>query len=256
MLFGQDVALLPVQLLEELLLEGPLPGDSGVLGRLGLGPGDAQLLGLLAVVLLHLFQDLVLLLQRGALGFGLLALLRHPGALAVAGGGGVLSLRSRRRRRRCCAAAAALLSRSVPWQGQAGGALGAAEAAAEDGRRWAVVGSREGGRELGGDAGSAPRGRRRNSATLFSVVATRLFPSHRRCDEYRFRVSNCLNVVSLTNLVFLEYMHTTLRFFLGRNCDSICLMDLPGNVLAAPASACVAGLVYYLPLSLSLSSTV
>jgi hypothetical protein len=80
--------------LELLLLEGPLVGDPGVLLDLLPLAGLALLLGLLAllaVVLLHLAQHLVLLPQRDALALALLASLHH---LADACRGGGSSLRS------------------------------------------------------------------------------------------------------------------------------------------------------------------
>ena len=75
--------------LEFLLLEGPLVGDPGVLLDLFPLASLAFLLGLLAllaVVLFHLAQHLVLLLQRDAPALALLASLHH---LADACRGGV-----------------------------------------------------------------------------------------------------------------------------------------------------------------------
>ena len=69
--------------LELLLLEGPLVGDPGVLLDLLPLARPALLLGLLtllAVVLFHLAQHLVLLAQRDALALALLALLHHLAA--------------------------------------------------------------------------------------------------------------------------------------------------------------------------------
>ena len=75
--------------LELLLLEGPLVGDPGVLLDLLPLACPALLLGLLAllaVVLLHLAQHLVLQPQRDALALALLAPLHHL-ADACRGGG-------------------------------------------------------------------------------------------------------------------------------------------------------------------------
>ena len=82
------------------------------------------------------------------------------------------------------------------------------------------------------------------------------------------RVRNCLNAVSFTQLKAREYsahlslpmanaVCVTICFSIavllvwGHLCGSTCFLDLPGDVLAAPASACVAGKVYNTPLSLS-----
>ena len=77
--------------LELLLLEGPLVGDPGVLLDLFPLASLAFLLGLLAllaVVLFHLAQHLVLLLQRDALALALLASLHHLDDACRGGGEG------------------------------------------------------------------------------------------------------------------------------------------------------------------------
>jgi hypothetical protein len=89
--------------LELLLLERPLVGDSWVLLDLLPAARPALLIGLLAllaVVLLHLAEHLVLLPQRHPLALALLALLHHLAAAAESSGGGREEDEQKRRRRR------------------------------------------------------------------------------------------------------------------------------------------------------------
>ena len=75
----QYALLLPLELLHELLLEGPLRRDAWIFDLLGLATELLGLLGLFPVMLLDFPYDLVLVPQRLPLGLGLSALLRHSG---------------------------------------------------------------------------------------------------------------------------------------------------------------------------------
>lgn len=79
LLLSHDLSTLECKLFYQVLLEGPLRGKSRVLdfGRLCTASG----LPFLLQVLLHLFDDLVLLFQRHALTLGGGTLFRHGGCV-------------------------------------------------------------------------------------------------------------------------------------------------------------------------------
>ena len=98
---------LKLDLLQQLLLEGPRGGDAWVLGRLHAPAFLLQLFGLFAVVLLDLLQHLVLLVQRHALAARLGRLLRHRGSGAAKARGARERVAARRPRLHAAAAAEA-----------------------------------------------------------------------------------------------------------------------------------------------------